>query len=76
MQRTEAQRLAGTLSGGGARPSAERLAPLIGIAVPLPGLAGLIVLEGPAIGRRWTLLQVPSSGTSANGAPSSGGASC
>lgn len=48
MQRTEAHRRAGTLSDARARPSAERLAPLTGIAVPLLGLAGLIVLEGPA----------------------------
>lgn len=48
MQRTEAQRLAGALSGGRTRPSAERLAPLTGFAVPVLALAGLIVLEGPA----------------------------
>lgn len=48
MQRTEAQRAEGKLSGGRTRPSAEHLAPLTGIAMPLLALAGLILLEGPA----------------------------
>ena len=48
MQGAGVQKLTGPPDSGKAWLRAEQLAPLTGVAVPVLGLAGLIVLEGPA----------------------------